>query len=109
MAPLSRSNEVSRTAHVDVTGLCLLAWASARVCNPRRPYWGIVSFDHVWTRRLLQALLDDGKWSARMYPACLEGSLGMPAASMRFAHLVLNNLAARLFSRHEKQDPEMLV
>ena len=69
----------------------------------------VVLFVHVWTRRLLQALLDDGKWSARMYPACLEGSLRMPAASMRFAHLVLSRLAARLLSRHEKQDPEMLV
>jgi hypothetical protein len=26
---------------------------------------------HVWTRRLLQALVGDGKRSARMYPACL--------------------------------------
>ena len=40
----------------------------------------VVLFVRVWTRRLLQALLDDGKWSARMYPACLEGSLRMPAA-----------------------------
>ncbi len=31
-------------------------------------------FVHVWTRRPLQALRGDGKWSARMYPARLKGT-----------------------------------
>jgi len=51
-------------------------------------------FVHVWTRRPLQVLLDDGKWSAHMYSARLGGSLCMPAASMRFARPVLNSTAA---------------
>lgn len=29
---------------------------------------------HVWTRRLLQALLNDGQRSAHMYTACLVGN-----------------------------------
>jgi len=36
-------------------------------------------------------------------------ALGMPAASMRFAHLVLSNWAAWCISRPWKQDPEVLV
>ena len=34
----------------------------------------VVLFVHVWTRRPLQALRGDGKWSARMYPARLKGT-----------------------------------
>ena len=34
----------------------------------------VVLFVHVWTRRPLQALCGDGKWSARMYPARLMGT-----------------------------------
>ena len=44
---------------------------------------------HVWTRRLLQALVDDEKQSAHMYSACLMGDRYTPAALMRSARPVL--------------------
>ena len=33
---------------------------------------------NLWTRRPLQVLLSEGKWSARMYSACLMGTASCP-------------------------------
>ncbi len=41
-----------------------------------------------------------------MYPACFEGSLGLPAASMRFAHLVLSTSAGGLDLMNSMVQPE---
>ena len=49
---------------------------------------------HVWTRRLLQALVDDEKQSAHMYSACLMGDRYTPAALMRSARPGLINSTA---------------
>jgi hypothetical protein len=48
-----------------------------------------IHYLHVWTRRLLQALVDAEKQSAHMYSACLVGDRYTPAALMRSAHPVL--------------------
>ncbi|VTU45425.1 hypothetical protein SRS16P2_00141 (plasmid) [Variovorax sp. SRS16] len=53
-----------------------------------------IHYLHVWTRRLLQALVDDEKQSAHMYSACLVGDRYTPAALMRSAHPVLISSAA---------------
>lgn len=54
-----------------------------------------IHFMHVWTRRLLEAPLHDGQWSAYMYTACLVSShVRMPAASMRSARSVLGSSVA---------------
>lgn len=53
-----------------------------------------IHYLHVWTRRLLQAFVDDVKRSAHMYSACLMGDCCTAAALMRSARPVLISNAA---------------